>query len=157
MAELPPTTVSASDLHDLAISVGQLTEEARILRQAIDELRDDVVWSAREVLAAGDCHAPGHLRRQYDPLAPDSAPMAIDRAASAPAEGVESVEYCCEVPRLTWNGDPAYPGVACENCGFVIADQGSAVIWRTDDPVAAQRVPAVGGQSQNCAQQGNLF
>jgi hypothetical protein len=63
----------ADDEERLLTAVAQLTEEARILRQSLDELRDDVVWAARQVLAAGEATAPGYLAdRQRDPFVPNA-------------------------------------------------------------------------------------
>jgi hypothetical protein len=146
---------ATSELPDLAVAVEHLTEEVRILRQSLDELRDDVVWAARQVLAAGESIAPGQLRRQYDPLAPDaSTPDAIAAADIRPAEGSNAAEYCCDAPRLTWNGDPDYPGIACANCGYIVAEQGSVAMWPHEAAIVpvAQEKPAADRQEQ-----GTLF
>jgi hypothetical protein len=48
-----------------------------------------------------------------------------------PAEDASSTDaepegqYCCSSPKLTWNGDPDTPGVACEHCGFMVAEDGA--------------------------------
>jgi len=117
---------------ELAITVEQLTEETRLLRMSLDEPRDDVVWAARQVLAVGDSIVPGQLRRQHDPLAPDSRASDNSLAAPAAIDEAEDATYCCETPALRWNGDPDYPGIACDNCGYVVAEGGSVVIWRGD-------------------------
>jgi hypothetical protein len=128
---------SAGDIAALSTTVGQLHEEVRLLRMAIDELRDDVVWAARQVLISGHQVAPAEVPlTPVDPLAPD----ADFGQAPAPAEMdevPESVEYCCDAPRLTWNGDPDTPGIACENCGYIVAENGSVIIWRGDEEPAS--------------------
>lgn len=48
-------------------------------------------------------------------------------------DGVDSVEYCCDSPRLAWNGDPDAPGITCESCGYIVAELGGVVIYRDDD------------------------
>lgn len=145
MTNPPRNETSHEDIPDLAIAVEQLTEETRILRQSLDELRDDVVWAARQVLSAGEAVSPNCLpRRPRDPLAPDAfSPEEVEsradhevQAGDRPQENrdaAETTEYCCDSPRLAWNGDPDYPGVACENCGYVVAELGSLVILQTDD------------------------
>lgn len=161
MANLPPDRPTSGDLQDLAIAVEQLTEETRLLRQALDELRDDVVWAARQVVATG-YQGPGTPAPDpRDPLAPDmfpsvavprrDAPTAAARAGDQPDESAES-PYCCDRPRLAWHGDPDAPGVACETCGYVIAENGSVVIWRADDDE-----PAGEDSRQPEPRQGNLF
>jgi hypothetical protein len=136
----------------LKVAVEQLTEEARLIRMSLDELRDDVVWAARQVLAAGDAVAPGQLRRQYDPLAPDTAAPGSPPLDHHDSEDSEGVTYCCEAPALRWNGDPDYPGIACENCGYLVAENGSVTIWR-DDPDK----PNADGPAKPEQRQGSLF
>lgn|GEM_PF-6246107 len=126
-----PEPAARSDSPDLVGAVDQLHEEVRILRQAIDELRDDVVWAARQVLAAGHQVSPSQApRRPVDPLAPDAGDVSDESAEAAD----ESLEYCCVRPQLSWHGDPESPGIACENCGYLVAEQGSVLIWRADEP-----------------------
>jgi hypothetical protein len=129
MAKAPSNKVNSGDIQDLAIAVEQLTEETRILRQAIDELRDDVVWAARQVQTAGHTVARGYLSgRQRDPFAPNFELHHRDRPA-ANMEHVATDTYCCDQPKLGWNGDPDAPGIACDNCRFVVAQAGSTAIW----------------------------
>jgi hypothetical protein len=158
MAKADSNKLTAGDVQDLAVAVEQLTEETRLLRMSLDELRDDVVWAARQVLAAGDAVLPGRLRRQCDPLAPDAGesaaaepPPAIEHAMDD--EAAETSPYCCDRPRLQWNGDPDAPGVACASCGYVIAENGSVVIWRDEpDETTMAETPAEPEQRQ-----GQLF
>lgn len=160
MAKAPSNKLTAGDVQDLAVAVEQLTEEVRLLRTAVDELRDDAIWAARQALAVGDSLVPGHLRRQYDPLVPDSSdseteeptvPPPMDHAMDHADEDAES-SYCCERPMLAWNGDPDVPGVACENCGYVVVENGSVIIWREYDDESADATPKQAEQRQ-----GNLF
>lgn len=153
---------TSGDVQDLAVAAEQLTEACRLLQTSVDELRDDVVWAARQVLAAGDAASPGQRRRQYDPLAPDAEASVTVGPSSPPPrlehtmdQGDEEAEspYCCDQPRLEWNGDPDTPGVVCANCGYVIAENGSVVIWRDEsDAAEAADRPAEPEQRQ-----GSLF
>ena len=148
----------AGDVRDLAVAVEQLKEETRLLRTSLDELRDDVVWAVRQVLAAG------HQSSGTSPAAPRDPPFGeptVDlegKTHAAPSEPVGHAvddgqdSYCCDRPKLTWNGDPDAPGVACENCGYVIADNGSVVIWRDED-----YEPRIEQPKQLDQRQGNLF
>lgn len=68
------------------------------------------------------------------------APRALDE--------IESAEYCCDRPRLSWNGDPDAPSIACENCGYIVAEFGQV---RANAP--ATEKPAAEPQQR----QGNLF
>jgi hypothetical protein len=105
---------------------------------SLDELRDDVVWAARQVLAAGYQVSGSPPPPPRDPLAPDmpvipprrpEQPPAIEHAMDGAAE---AGPYCCDRPKLEWNGDPDAPGVACANCGYVFAENGSVAIWRDE-------------------------
>jgi hypothetical protein len=138
MPKSRPKQTTDNENAELSKSVSQLHEEVRLLRMAIDELRDDVVWVARQVLNAGHQAAPAEVSlRPVDPLAPDAdfrQPLSPREAD----EDRESVEYCCAAPRLTWNGDPDTPGIACENCGYIVAENGSVVIWRGEEEPGPQ-------------------
>lgn len=151
---------SPDDVAAIAVAIGQLTEEARLLRISLDELRDDVVWAARQVLAKGYEAAGVPPPPPRDPLAPDiepaarsSVPPSLENAMDGDAQSVDGGTYCCDQPRLEWNGDPDTPGVACANCGYVIAENGSVVIWRDEsDAAEAADRPAEPEQRQ-----GSLF
>lgn len=69
-------------------------------------------------------------------------------------EAVETEPYCCDHPKLAWNGDPDAPGVACVNCGYVIAEQGNTVIWREKPgELAESQIP----KADTTERQGSLF
>jgi len=72
MAKAPSNKITSGDIQDLAVAVEQLTEETRLLRMSLDELRDDVVWAARQILAAGYEVTGMPVPAPVDPLAPDS-------------------------------------------------------------------------------------
>jgi hypothetical protein len=162
MAKRAHDRTGAGDAQELAVTVAQLTEETRLLRMSLDELRDDVVWAARQVLAAGHEVAPAQVPcKPIDPLAPDADFRQYPVHDGAPGgtsggrepqrldDACESVEYCCNAPRLTWNGDPDTPGIACESCGYIVAENGSIVIWRDDsEPEPKPAARAQDRQSQ---------
>lgn len=144
--------VSAGDIQDLAVAVEQLTEETRTLRQSIDDLRDDVVWAARQCLAAGYEVMGKPPPAPVDPLAPD-ADLHQPQAPRPSRDETDSAEYCCDCPRLTWNGNPDAPGIACENCGYVVAEMGQVAIWRDEPGTPATDTPAAEPEQR----QGKLF
>jgi hypothetical protein len=115
---------------ELSIAVTQLSEEVRILRMAVDELRDDVVWAARQVLAAGYEVSGQPSPQPVDPLAPDADYQPY--CPQHPSELPDGLLYCCESPRLAWRGPPDLPGIACENCGYLVAEEGNIEIWRSE-------------------------
>lgn len=120
--------VNESETADkLSSAVAQLTEEVRILRTAVDELRDDVVWAARQVLVTGYQASGQQPPVPVDPLAPDADCRPC--SATLPVESVDEDRYCCDSPRLTWFGDPDTPGVICATCRFLVAELGNVVIW----------------------------
>lgn len=147
MAKVPSNRIGAGDIQDLAVAVEQLTEETRLLRQSLDELRDDVVWAARQVLAAGYEVSGTPPPVPIDPLAPDTTIADVRSPSRRTAPAPELTEtagfgpYCCDRPNLQWNGNPDAPGIGCENCGYLVAEQGSVVMWRNEspDPSAAPR------------------
>lgn len=75
--------VTAEDIATLAINVRQLHEETRLLRMAIDELRDDVVWAAR------NCLQGGYLPTGEQPSLSDTSPCRPEplQAPAAPPTG----------------------------------------------------------------------
>jgi hypothetical protein len=165
MARATSKRPDSEHVHDLAVAVEQLTEETRLLRMSLDEMRDDVVWATRQVLAAGYQISGTPPPAPHDPLAPDahlpesqtaSHPPTMEHAMDRSLEDAESAPYCCDRPKLKWNGDPDAPGITCENCGYVIAENGSVVIWR--DPEDQRRTPRI-DDSAPIAQprQSNLF
>jgi len=166
MTDAPDTSITSGDVQDLAVAVEQLTEETRLLRMSLDELRDDVVWAARQVLAAGyqatgsAPPVPGDpLARDLGPSQPRSRPesLTVEHAMDRVTEGDEGAPYCCDRPRLAWNGDPDAPGVACENCGYVVADMGNVIIWRAESKDQPPRTPPPASPSASERQQGKLF
>lgn len=160
MAKATTNKLTSGDVQDLAVAVEQLTEETRLLRMSLDEIRDDVVWATRQVLASGYQVSGTPPPDPRDPLAPEMRPPVsvprrnaptVEHAMNRADESLES-PYCCDRPRLAWNGDPDAPGVACENCGYVIADNGSVVIWRDEDEASTDGKPEEPEQRQ-----GSLF
>ena len=156
MAKAPKNPVTAGDVQDLAIAVEQLTEEARLLRMSLDELLDDVIWAARQVLTTGYQASGTAAPMPNDAFAhPGSTTPVTENGSGHSREVNEGGEYCCVSPRLTWSGDPDAPGVACENCGYVIAENGSVVIWR--DEASEPESTKAERQTEPEQRQGNLF
>jgi hypothetical protein len=151
-------TTGQRNARDLSVAVEQLHEEIRILRTAIDELRDDVVWAARQVLAAGYDLNPSEMPvRPLDPLAPDAEqryrPATVMNSQQSP-ESSGGLGYCCENPRLGWTGDPESPGIECQHCGYLVADEGEVVIWR--DATSSDEAGET-NQARPASPQGTLF
>lgn len=137
-----------AEVNQLAISVTQLTEEVRILRMAIDELRDDVVWAARQVLTTGYQVSGKPPPPPRDPLAPD-ADYVLPRTQVA--EVSDELLYCCDSPALAWHGPTDAPGIACTNCGYLVADEGSVVIWRDEAETGGESPAGVVARSEHQA------
>ncbi len=150
--DVPPRKSSdPGEASDLSIAVEQLAEEVRVLRQAVDELRDDVVWAARQVLGAGYEASGQPPPRPVDPLAPDADPQ--PDCTPAAIEASDENQYCCDSPHLTWHGSPDAPGIACENCGFIVAEEGNILIWHE----AKDQGPAAQEASSGSERQERLF
>lgn len=121
-------------------------DELSAIREALDGIRDDVAWWLNN-----------HRREQWlpvqpitsmplDPLAPDWAqrlntvtaadvPDASREQLAAPNTPLyaersidNETQFCCDAPDLQWTGNPHFPGVACMNCGYIVADCGSVVM-----------------------------
>jgi len=54
-------------------------------------------------------------------------PKCSDDKHRLPAQVREHVEYCCDSPKLEWDGDPDAPSVICASCGFVVAEAGQVI------------------------------
>jgi hypothetical protein len=111
----------------------------RITSMPINPLAAD--WSERlnEFTAADLSGAPAHGRPK--PRTPEQAAMAEDID--------DDRHFCCEQPDLQWTGDPPFPGVACQNCGYTVADCGSVVLHPApDDPPDAEANEPAGPAQQ---------
>jgi hypothetical protein len=68
-----------------------------------------------------------------DPREHSQPKQRAPRSAQPPdpiaTDGIEDeTQFCCEAPDLQWTGGPQFPGVACQNCGYTVADCGSVVM-----------------------------
>lgn len=126
-------------------------EELTAIREALDGIRQDIDWWINN-----------HRREQWLPVQPVTtvpvdllAPAHDDRSSKLPgareyARAIptpprpqtsnapndspnEATQFCCAVPDLQWTGDPHFPGVACLNCGYIVADCGSVVMQPSTD------------------------
>jgi DNA-directed RNA polymerase subunit RPC12/RpoP len=91
-------------------------------------------------------------------LPDNSIPRSRDNRAPTPSsttslpenqdEEAEQLEYCCSEPSLQWHGDPDTPGIACANCGYLIAEAGQVLIWRDTSEEAAEEPAKPQGPQQ---------
>ena len=91
-------------------------------------------------------HQVEATRRSIEP-----GPMSPSPQLEHAMDDSEQAVYCCDQPHLAWNGDPDSPGVACESCGYTVAEMGQLVeldVARPKkssvDPEAEERVTAAG-------------
>ena len=145
----------------------QLITEIVTLRSAIDDIRAEIEWASRNLMQARGTEpsVPPVSSMAVEPCDPqwaaklnavsarpqtsDSPDAACDppneRAATPQDEAVgESPVYCCAQPQLAWQDDPETPSVVCQACGYVVAEYGSLVDARADQPDAFQRPQAQG-------------
>ena len=136
---------------DLAGDVSKLADEINLLRIAIDELREELVWAVRNGRTASTS-APRdrHIASlPLDPTADDFADRVntVDAdkvaelrqdvqdsdspltASPVAVEELEQIPYCCDQPKLIWTGDHEYPSVVCDNCNFLVADGGEVLSY----------------------------
>ncbi len=142
-----PVERPTDDERELAGVVRVLAEEVRVLRQAVDELRETVQHGVRNLIgrpvpATTAEGAPAPLQvdaEQFEKAVQRLGDDVLERlskreivhveakALAGAMEDVEEVVYCCSQPKLTWYGAPDRPGIACENCGFPVAQEGNIV------------------------------
>lgn len=133
-----------------------------MLREAIDELRENYEWAVNNVAAAVEWIPARRITSMpVNPCAPDwserlnrftpsdvrqdSMCNEAETSASKPQtvlvraedfaramEDVEQLVYCCASPNLQWTGDPESPGIECIHCGYVIAQTGELLIYREE-------------------------
>lgn len=132
----------------VVVNIDGLQELASI-RQALDGIRDDIAWwinnrrgdqwlPVEPYTAMPDAalasrpddqtnDAPSATARNHPRGTPP--PQPLSKTAAARNESLDDdTQFCCEAPDLHWTGDPLRPGVACMNCGYVVADCGSVVM-----------------------------
>lgn len=149
---------------DIAGAIRDLAEEVRVLRQAVDELREEVQYGVRNLVGQPvppRTPAPTPATVQVDAeqfgkaiqRLGDGVPERLSRRETVHVEaetlaeameGVEELVYCCAQPKLVWYGDPDRPGIACENCGFPVAHEGDILCWHKpeeDSPSSALAEP----------------
>ncbi len=129
-----PEPLSAGD------EIRNLRDEMHVLREAVDELREQLEHTLRNAAPKQDSWLPRRAITSFplDPAASDWAARvnAINPYGTPPvtpnsvAASPESEPYCCPQPRLTWHGDPDAPGISCENCGYIVAEEGNISCWR---------------------------
>lgn len=122
-------------------------QELTAIREALDGIRQDIDWWISNhrpeqwlpvqpvTTVPADLLAPAHDDRSSTlPAAREHAratPTSKPRPQTSPGPNDspnEETLFCCEAPHLQWTGDPQFPGVACRNCGYIIADCGSVVM-----------------------------
>lgn len=124
-------------------------EELAALRDALDGIRRDIDWWINNhrpeqwlpvqpittMPAAAVASLPNHQRNTVPSVEARTHPRATStpeprpHTAAGPVESCDDeTQFCCDAPDLQWTGDPQFPGVACMNCGYMVADCGSVVM-----------------------------
>lgn len=142
-----PTDSATVDRDSLSI---EALEELSAIRETLDRIREDIDWSLKNQRREQWLPVQLITSMPADPLAPDwaerlnrfTAADLPDSTASkheppqrhldtsdTPASALDDeTQFCCEAPDLQWTGHPQSPGVACQNCGYIVADCGSVVM-----------------------------
>lgn len=125
-------------------------EELSAIREALDDIRENLSWwlnnhrreqwlpvqpitSMPVDTAAADSAERLNTFAAGDPPE-NSPPTQRTRRSASPADSIatdhidDETQFCCDAPDLRWTGDPHFPGVACRNCGYIVADCGSVVM-----------------------------
>lgn len=125
------------------------------IRETLDEIRDDIGWWLKNNRQEQWGPIQPITSMPKDPTAPDWAdrvnkftaadlpdhrshhPPDSRRASKACNEVASDIDeesqFCCDAPDLQWTGDPQFPGVACLNCGYTVADCGTVVVYPVPD------------------------
>ncbi|HUY87323.1 MAG TPA: hypothetical protein VMV10_01180 [Pirellulales bacterium] len=111
------------------------------IRQILDAIRDELAWWQKNSRSDEWTPVQPITSMPRDPTAPDWAERlnrlssndltcqnAPSPAPAVPAGREGEPGFCCDTPDLQWTGDPQFPGVACRNCGYTVADCGSVVM-----------------------------
>lgn len=106
MRSVPQPPLTAEELHELQINVRQLSEETRLLRIAIDELRDDVVWAARNCLQER-FHVGTSATPESEELPP--VPTVASRTGPASIQGTSAPVAAKSEPAPNSPHEPASP------------------------------------------------
>lgn len=142
-----------ADVDRVIVNIDGLDELAAI-REALDRIRDDLDWWMNNHRREQWLPVQPITSMPLDPLAPDWAdrvnartaadlpekaprtwppPSPSSSAAAADERIDDETQFCCETPDLQWTGNPHVPGVACQNCGYIVADCGSVVMQPVPD------------------------
>ena len=121
-------------VEQLADAVTELTDEAKVLRTVMDELRSEVVWAVRNGRLHSDPSSQWLVRLRSMPTDPTAADWServnIESVeVPTPTRNAGQRHYCCTNPQLEWLGDPGVPSIACANCGYVVAEEGQRVLY----------------------------
>ncbi|HET6884200.1 MAG TPA: hypothetical protein VFI31_28865 [Pirellulales bacterium] len=125
-------------------------EELTAIRESLDGIREDFDWWLKNHRREQWLPMQPITSMPVDPLAPDWAERLNRFSAADLSENLapdvrqpqpqsdnaiategridDETQFCCDAPNLQWTGDPQFPGVACQNCGYIVADCGSVVM-----------------------------
>ena len=135
-----------------------IVNEVRTLTSALDDIRAEIEWASRNLMHARPAEQPPHVTSMpVDPCDPEwgtklnklganDLPSDQKQTTSPTSDeaGVESMVYCCESPRLAWQGDPEAPSVVCQACGYTVAEYGNVVDNRAEQKDAFRGPQAQG-------------
>jgi len=143
----------------LTESLDEVRDEVVGLYRVVNEVREDLGWIARNHHRPNDWQVAQPITSMpLDPLAADwSARLNRFTAADLPstqqdveangngqaskgdAENVDKLRFCCEQPRLQWEGERENATIVCSSCGFVLADDGQLGDWHDPEQIVWER------------------
>jgi hypothetical protein len=145
-----PIDGNENAIERLTEQLDNVGQELAGIRETLDTIRDDIAWWLKNQRREQWLPVQPITSMPVDPAAPDWADrlnrftaadvptgnqqnmpephVAPSRRADA-ADGIDDEsQFCCDAPDLQWMGNPELPGVACQNCGYIVADCGSVVM-----------------------------
>ena len=153
MTERAASDVDGPQIDTLTGEVARLADEIRVLRDAVDELREKI-WYGILNDKFPACAAPSphdastascdacdsletavrsQIRSEMAQLTDTLNDFSLDlQFVLREARSPDQPRLCCKNPQLAWEGDLENAAVTCRSCGFVLADDGQLVDW--NDP-----------------------
>lgn len=149
MSRSPETRSNEAGADRIIVNIDGF-QELSAIREALDGIRQDIDWWINNHPGEQWLPVQPITSMPVDSAAPDWAERLNKLTATDPPENSQSkqrtprsaplpdpiatdglddeTQFCCEAPELQWTGDPYFPGVACQNCGYIVADCGSVVM-----------------------------
>lgn len=146
MAPSPDIDTDDAGVQRMVVNINGF-EELTAIREALDGIRQDIDWWINNhprdqwlpvqpvtsvpahLFAPANDSRSSNLPATHEAARATPTPKPRSQTSTAPNDSPNAeAQFCCDAPDLQWTGDPHFPGVACMNCGYIVADCGSVVM-----------------------------